>query len=122
MTSSWKALLAALVLAFAPSAPAQTDAPALWKVAGKKANVYLFGSVHLLPPDVKWRSPQVERALEESKVLVLETDPATAQDQQAMLQLIMKYGVLPQGQTLPSVLPPKVNAEFEELAAKLGLP
>src|SRR5262245_28221685 len=104
MTSSWKVLLAVLALAFAPLAPAQTDSPALWKIAGPKANVYLFGSVHLLPPMVKWRTPQVERALEESKVLVLEIDPAIAQDQQAMLQLIMKYGVLPQGQTLPSIL------------------
>ena len=122
MIFSMRVLLALLLLAFAPLLPAQTDAPALWKIVGPKANVYLFGSFHLLPPDVKWRTPRVESALEESKVLVLELDPAIAQDQQQMLQLITKYGLLPQGQALPAVLPPKLNAEFERSATALGLP
>lgn len=122
MTSNWRAWLALIALAFAGAAPAQTDTPALWKIAGPNANVYLFGSFHLLPPDVKWRTPQVERALEESKVLVVEIDPAVAQDQQAMMQLVMKYGLLPQGQMLPAVLPPKVNADLERTATTLGLP
>src|SRR5436190_5692989 len=114
-------LLAALAIAagaFSSLAAAQ-DSPALWKVAGPKGNVYFFGSFHLLPPEVKWRTPRVERALEESRVLVLELDPAIAQDQQVMMQLIMKYGILPQGQLLPAVLPPKLNAEFEGAAAAL---
>ena len=126
MISSLRVLLAVLALALAPPAPAQTqakaDAPALWKIAGAKGNVYLFGSLHLLPAEVKWRTPRVERALQESKVLVFEIDPASAQDQQAMLQLIRKYGVLPQGQTLPAILAPQLNAEFEQLANTLGLP
>ena len=122
-TSRWKILLAVLALAFAPLARAQTaDAPALWKIAGRGANVYLFGSFHLLPPEVKWRTPRVDRALEESRVLVCELDPAIAQDQQVMLQLIRKYGVLPQGETLPAVLPPGLNAELERSATALGLP
>ena len=123
MTSRWKILLAVLALAFAPLAPAQSvDSPALWKIAGRSANVYLFGSFHLLPPEVKWRTPEVQRALEESKVLVCELDPAIAQDQHVMLQLIRKYGVLPQGETLAAVLPPPVNAELEREATALGLP
>src|SRR6185503_8240806 len=69
-----------------------------------------------------WRAPHVERALEDSKVLVLELDPAAAQDQQLMTALVMKYGVLRQGETLASVLPPKVNADLERLAGSLNLP
>jgi len=122
MISSWRILLAVLACAFAPLAAAQADAPALWKIAGPRGNVYLFGSFHLLPPTVKWRTPQLERALEEARVLVLEVDPAIAQDPQAMQQLIVKYGVLPQGETLSAVLPPKVNAELESSASALGLP
>ena len=122
MISSLRVFLAVLALAFAPFAPAQVDSPALWKIASQKGSVYLFGSVHLLPAEVKWRSPQVERALAESKTLVFEIDPAVAQDQQVMLQLVLKYGVLPQGQTLSAVLPPKLNAEFERTATAFGLP
>lgn len=122
MTSILRFLLALLLLAFAPLVPAQADAPALWKIAGPRGNVYLFGSLHLLPPEVKWRTASVERALRESKVVVFEIDPASAQDQQLMVQLIRKYGVLAQGQTLAAILPPQLNADLERQASALGLP
>src|SRR5258708_12698631 len=61
------ASLAALSIAFSPvatrDAAAQVDAPALWRIAGPKGNVFLFGSFHLLPPDVKWRAPAGESRL-----------------------------------------------------------
>src|SRR6266852_6431848 len=95
------ASLAALSIAFSPvatrDAAAQADAPALWRIAGPKGNVFLFGSFHLLPADVKWRTPAVESALNGAAVMVFETDFAGAQDSQA---LIAKYGLLPPGQTL----------------------
>jgi uncharacterized protein YbaP (TraB family) len=117
------ALLAAVALAFAPPAPAQSESPALWKVSGAAGgSTYLFGSFHLLPPSVKWRTPQVERALQESSAVVMELDPAVANDPQAMLQLVMKYGVLQAGETLPALLPPALNAELERTAGAFGLP
>jgi uncharacterized protein YbaP (TraB family) len=122
MTSSLRVLLALCLLAFAPLLPAQTESPALWKIAGPKSNVYLFGSFHLLPKDVHWRTQRIGAALDEAKVVVLEIDPAVSQDQQAVMQLIVKHGLLPQGQTLPDVLPPEVNAELERQAAALGMP
>src|SRR5262249_26247458 len=98
-----------VALAFAGRAPvafAHADSPPLWRSQGAKgAKGHLFGSFHLLPPSVKWRTRQVERALAESKVVVLELDPAVAGDQQVMLQLVMKYGVLQPGETLAAVLP-----------------
>lgn len=118
--------LVGLSLAFAPAgvrdAAAQADAPALWKIAGPTGNVYLFGSIHMLPPDVNWRTPAVERALNEAKVVVFETDIAEAQDLQLMQALIARYGVLPQGQTLRSVLPARTYAEFERTATELRVP
>jgi len=117
------ASLAALSLAFSAvatrDAAAQVDAPALWRVAGPKGSVFLFGSFHLLPADVKWRTPAVERALNEAEVVVFESDFAAAQDPQA---LIAKYGLLPPGQTLPSVLSGSTRAELERVATDLRIP
>jgi uncharacterized protein YbaP (TraB family) len=120
------ASLAALSIAFSPvatqDAAAQVDAPALWRVAGPKGNVFLFGSFHLLPADVKWRTPAVESALNEAAVVVFETDFAGAQDPRVSQALIAKYGFLPPGQTLRSVLSTSTNAELEKTAADLEIP
>src|SRR5882672_10587696 len=117
------ASLAALSLALSPvatrDAAAQADAPALWRVDGPKGRVFLFGSFHLLPADVKWRTPAVESALSQAAVVVFETDFAGAQDPQA---LIAKYGFLPPGQTLRSLLPTSTNAELEKTASELEIP
>ena len=113
-------------LAFTPAAaqqaPAQVDKPALWKIAGPKSNVYLFGSFHLLPPDVNWKTAAVERALNEAAVVVFETDLVAAQRPQTMQALVATYGVLAPGETLASVLPENMYAAFERIASELQLP
>jgi len=120
------ASLAALTLAFLPAAArdaaAQVDAPALWKVDGPKGRVFLFGSFHLLPAGVKWRTPAVESALNEAAVVVFETDFAGAQDPQVSQALIAKYGLLPPGQTLRNVLSTSTYAEMERTATDLRVP
>ena len=119
-------LLCGLAFAFlALTAGAQaprTDNPALWKVSGPQGSLYLFGSFHLLPPDVAWRTPAVARALEEAGTLVFETDVAGANEEKTMQPLMVKYGLLPAGQTLRGILPEKTNAELERAATELGLP
>jgi uncharacterized protein YbaP (TraB family) len=120
------ASLAALSLAFSPvatrDAAAQADAPALWKVDRPKGRVFLFGSFHLLPAGVQWRTPAVESALNEAAVVVFETDFAGAQDPRVSQALIAKYGLLPPGQTLRSVLSASTHAELERTATVLGVP
>jgi uncharacterized protein YbaP (TraB family) len=120
------AVLAALGIAFSPvamrSAAAQADAPALWKVAGPKGSVFLFGSFHFLPANVKWRTLALDRALNEAAVVVFEIDLAGAQDPRASQALIAKYGFLPPGQTLDSILPRSTRAELDKTATDLGVP
>ena len=116
----------ALVLAcgFLPGAGLAQDAPALWTVraAGKPGKVTLFGSFHLLPADVRWRTDALDAALKEAAVIVLETDLADAGDPSVMQPLMAKYGLLPAGQTLASRLPAQTWRELEALSAQLGVP
>jgi len=116
------ALFVAAAPALARDTGAPDDAPALWKIETAKGRVFLFGSFHLLPPDVKWRTPAVESALKEAEVVVFETDLEMMQNPQVMQASILKYGLLPQGQTLRYVLPGDTHAEFERRAADLRLP
>jgi len=118
----WLLLVFAWAAFPATGALAQTDQPALWRIAGAKGSVYLFGSFHLLPEGVAWRTAALDRALAEASVVVLETDFDAANDPKAMLALISKYGMLPKGRTLAEALPPALNAEVERMAAGFGLP
>lgn len=119
-------LLLALGLAVAPpvlrDAAAQVDSPALWKIGGANGNVYLFGSFHMLPPDVGWRTPALQKALAEASSVVLETDLAGMQDPQAAQALVAKFGQLPPGKTLAGVLGPSAYAELEKTATGLQVP
>jgi uncharacterized protein len=54
----------ALLLVFAPvTARETTAAPAIWKIDGPAGDVYLFGSIHILPKGFQWRRPELEAAL-----------------------------------------------------------
>lgn len=48
--------------------------PALWEVTGPEgtAKGWLFGTIHSLPDGTTWRTPQLEKALAEADMLVVE--------------------------------------------------
>jgi len=51
--------LAAMLVIAASLSPGRAGAdPALWLVKGAKANVYLFGTVHLMKTGVVWTTPR----------------------------------------------------------------
>jgi uncharacterized protein len=55
--------------------------PALWLLADEDTRIYLFGTVHILPPELVWRSPEIDRVVAETDELVLEVaqDPSEAE-------------------------------------------
>ena len=70
------AALGLATMAIAPTAPAlarSNGGPALWQVSDKDTTIYLFGTIHLLPKDSRWRTPKFEKAVQSSQSLVLET-------------------------------------------------
>ena len=116
---------AACLVVFQSAAPTlardtKPDAPALWKIDGAQGDIYLFGSVHLLPKDVNWRTPALDAALTEAKVVVFEIDLDKAKDPAATRDLIVNLGLLPQGTTLRKLLAPEQRAKLERVAASIN--
>jgi uncharacterized protein YbaP (TraB family) len=64
---------ASLAIAPTPAEARTSRGPALWQVSDKDTTVYLFGTIHLLPRDSRWRTPKFDQAVSKSQSLVLET-------------------------------------------------
>jgi uncharacterized protein YbaP (TraB family) len=79
LKSFFRRAFAALGLAgLLASAPAAAEAPqvahpALWQVSDADTTIYLFGTIHLLPQDLQWRTAKFDQALNNSQELVVET-------------------------------------------------
>jgi uncharacterized protein len=103
------------VLAFAGGAQ---GAPALWKVTGRHATVYLFGSVHILSPSLRWRDARIGKAIDEADSFFFET----ALDKAPVQAYIAQKGSLPAGQSLRAMLPPEAQKDLDADFAALGMP
>jgi uncharacterized protein YbaP (TraB family) len=72
----------------------KTDAvPAMWSVKGVHGTVYLFGSVHVMKPDVVWETAKVKEALKSSGVLYLEIADIDPESVKALQPMVMQMGV-----------------------------
>ena len=83
------AAAAALLAACSPAPEKAADAGGLpmWVIEDNDSTIYMTGTVHMLPPDVQWRSPRLDKALKDSTELWLELPMPTSQE--AMLR---QYG------------------------------
>lgn len=53
--------------------PQPDPRPALWLLADDDTRIYMFGTIHVLPPGFRWRSAALDKAVGESAELVVET-------------------------------------------------
>jgi len=114
----------AAFIATAPAAAAEAPPviatikahPALWTVRSPKGTAYLFGSVHLLPPNIDWHSPDVDAALKASDVFVFEA-PMGAEGQPRTEAFVRANGMLPQNEALPSLLDARARKDYREALA-----
>jgi uncharacterized protein YbaP (TraB family) len=60
-------------------------APALWKFGNKDTTIYLFGTIHALPPHYQWQDGRIAKAMAKSDTLVVET--VIEKDPQALAKL-----------------------------------
>ena len=110
------ALAALVVSAFAGQAAAN---PPMWVIHEHGATIVLFGSIHALPPKLKWEPERLKRAVAGARELWLEIPMDPAADLAAS-QLAAERGVQPEGQRLSAALSPEGRARLARVAAASG--
>jgi uncharacterized protein YbaP (TraB family) len=113
-----KRLVVACALACALAGGAVANAaPAMWEVRDKDTIIYLFGAMHVLQPNVKWRTRTFDRAYARADKVWFETradaDPAEIQ------MLVDRYGVDPE-RSLTEKLPPRTVATLKAALERDG--
>lgn len=78
---------------------ARYDGPAMWKITDADSTLYLFGTVHLMQPDINWQRRDMQAAFDDVGTVFFETpDDDKSALRTSMLQ--RQYGVYPPGERL----------------------
>ena len=93
--------------------------PAIWRLSDEDTTIYLFGTIHLLPPGFRWRSPQFEAVLSEADELVLESSSEDAAASLAAYE--SKYGAIASSRIATSQrLSPAARSKWRRLIESSG--
>jgi uncharacterized protein YbaP (TraB family) len=100
--------------------------PALWTVRGRQGTAYLFGSIHVLPPNIDWKTPRLLSVMRRSDIFVFEIPldrPAEDREEARRIQkeIMDLHGLLPPGQSLRGILPSPLVSQYDVALARLSI-
>ncbi len=102
-----------------PSAWPGAPKPALWKIADADTTIYLFGTIHLLPPALDWQTPAFTAALTEARAVYLEAD--TEIPAAEITAILQRTAMLPPDQNLSDLLTPAQKDALRAAARRLDI-
>ncbi|MEP2750820.1 MAG: TraB/GumN family protein [Parasphingorhabdus sp.] len=98
--------------------------PALWKVTGSKpeqvGSAYMFGTIHILPKNVNWRTPLLETALKESDQLVIEV--LGLEDTDNAAKIFAKLAISPNQPEIEQRVKPSLRDDLDAVIDKSNIP
>jgi uncharacterized protein YbaP (TraB family) len=109
------------VLALALTTGSAAAAPAIWKVSDEDSSVWLFGSIHMLPDDMEWRTEIFDNLLDEADRIYFETDLGLAA-QSEIMALTMERGFARDGVLLNRRIDSKLMSKVRKAAEVYAVP
>ncbi len=105
-----------------PAFDANIATPPLWRVTDDDSEFWLFGTFHILPPDVEWRQGVLDAVLQGAATFYFEVDGDAPDAQSRTLNILMTKGFNTPGETLSNLLSADDAQRLTEIAAELGAP
>ncbi|MEQ8742009.1 TraB/GumN family protein [Parasphingorhabdus sp.] len=91
--------------------------PAMWKVSGTKpgqiGTAYMFGTIHILPDNVEWRTSALEAAIADSDQLVIEV--LGLDDTQSAARIFSRLAVSPGQEKLDARVKPSLRDDLDRI-------
>lgn len=114
------ALVAAACALLLAACGAPPPSPALWRIADADSEIWLFGTIHVLPADLEWRSPAVDAAFRAADTVIFEADISESPEGARLRQALLERGLDRSGETLSLKIGAADWTRLERVAAKLG--
>lgn len=102
------------------NAEAHSAGPALWRLEDADTVVYLFGTVHVLKPEMEWETATFRNAFAQSDVIYQEAD-ISPEIQSQLGAVLPGLAFFSDGRTLREVLNDADEKEVQEAADIVGL-
>ena len=113
--------IAAVAVGASSAADAKAAKPAMWQVYDHDTSIYLFGTVHLLPPGTQWRTAKLDKAASDAGTLVVETI-IDETDPRAFAAELARLSISPGLPPIVSRVPAAKQPALRAVIAKAGIP
>lgn len=95
-------------------------APALWRAHDADTEVYIFGGVHLLRPEVAWLDDGLKARFATAERIYMEVSPEDRAPG-ALLPVLMRHAMLPPPETLADRLPADLRERSDAAMRQVGI-
>lgn len=112
--------LMGLLMGISASAPV-VAAPAMWEVRDDDSAIRLFGSFHVLPEGLEWRTLLFDRVVAEADSIVFEADVRPTAMAEIGAEAFVR-GIYTDGRLLSDFIEPGAEEKLREIASALELP
>ena len=94
--------------------------PPIWVVSDADSEITLYPTIHILPPEIEWKSDELKKRLADAEEVWFEILPGSENDP-ALQQVMLQLGMAP-GSSLSSKLNEEEIETFKTAVAPLGMP
>jgi uncharacterized protein len=96
--------------------------PAVWVLSDADTTLYIMGTVHLLRPELDWRSDEIDAAMNAADTLVFEADVSSPEAGAEMMKFVRNEGLFQDGGQLTNLLSDAETIELQAALDYVGLP
>ncbi len=96
----------------------EMSGPAMWLIEDEDTELYLFGSVHALPPELDWQRDELIEVMNTADIIFFET---TSRDSSDDFMAFFRMGIAGPGEALHDVLNEEQLSLLAETLSEVGL-